>query len=90
MKYRKKPVVIDAVVLDHENMHVPSWILTALHLGACTFVHDEATKKVIGMDISTLEGVMRADIGDYIIRGVKGEIYPCKPDIFHLSYEKAE
>jgi hypothetical protein len=37
--------------------------------------------------IETLEGIMRADVGDYIIRGVKGEIYPCKPDIFAVTYE---
>lgn len=40
-------------------------------------------------DIVTLEGVMRADVGDYIITGVKGEHYPCKPDIFHATYEPA-
>lgn len=41
-------------------------------------------------DILTLEGTMRADVGDYIITGVKGERYPCKPDIFHATYEPAE
>lgn len=40
------------------------------------------------MKIETLEGVMTADIGDYIIKGVKGECYPCKPDIFHMTYEE--
>lgn len=41
-----------------------------------------------GLYITTLEGVMKADKGDWIIRGVKGEIYPCKPDIFELTYEQ--
>lgn len=40
------------------------------------------------MDIETLEGIMHADVGDYIITGVKGEKYPCKPDIFEATYEK--
>lgn len=43
-----------------------------------------------GAHISTLEGVMRADVGDWIIRGVKGERYPCKPDIFAATYEAVE
>jgi hypothetical protein len=41
-------------------------------------------------DILTLEGTMRADVGDYIITGVKGETYPCKPDIFDATYEPAD
>lgn len=40
--------------------------------------------------IETLEGVMKADKGDWIIKGVKGELYPCKPDVFKMTYEKAE
>lgn len=39
------------------------------------------------LDVATLEGVMTADIGDYVIKGVSGEIYPCKPDIFHATYD---
>lgn len=50
----------------------------------------EAYQTDIEMDIETLEGVMHADIGDYIITGVKGEQYPCKPDIFEQTYEIAE
>ena len=42
------------------------------------------------MEIETLEGVMKADKGDWIIRGVKGELYPCKPDVFEMTYEKVE
>ena len=44
----------------------------------------------VELEIETLEGTMRADKGDFIIRGVKGEPYPCKPDIFYATYEKVE
>jgi len=44
----------------------------------------------LGIDIPTLEGVMRADVGDYVIKGVKGEFYPCKPDIFAATYRPAD
>ena len=42
------------------------------------------------MEIETLEGVMKADKGDWIIKGVKGELYPCKPDVFEITYEKVD
>ena len=42
------------------------------------------------MEIETLEGVMKADKGDWIIKGVKGELYPCKPDVFEMTYEKVD
>jgi hypothetical protein len=60
MKYRKKPVVIEAYQTDKE------------------------------LDIETLEGTMHASVGDYIITGVRGEKYPCKPDIFEQTYEPAD
>ena len=60
MKYRKKPVVIEAYQTDKE------------------------------LDIETLEGTMRASVGDYIITGVRGEKYPCKPYIFEQTYEPAD
>lgn len=50
----------------------------------------EAYKTYIEMDIETLEGVMHANVGDYIITGVNGEKYPCKPDIFEKTYELVE
>lgn len=88
MKYRKKPVVIDAVqwdganideVLSHGNSGpLPSW-------GDDFMVNTEAKK----VEILTMEGVMTASVGDWIIRGVKGEFYPCKPDIFEATYEPA-
>ncbi|MGL5512287.1 MAG: hypothetical protein ACRDBM_03485 [Sporomusa sp.] len=88
MKYRKKPVVIDAIQWDGTNLseieeffgedlkdfEVITW------LGASDVV----------MKIHTLEGVHNCSRGDYIIKGVAGEFYPCKPDIFHDTYELAE
>ena len=79
MKYRKKPVVIEAVQFDGTDKSI-EWLLPELIIGevgrSCTRLH-----------IKTLEGVMDANVGDYIIRGVNGELYPCKPDIFEQTYE---
>lgn len=50
----------------------------------------EAYQTNVEMEIETLEGVMKADKGDWIIKGVKGELYPCKPDVFQMTYEKVE
>ncbi len=49
-----------------------------------------AYKTVVALDIETLEGTMRANAGDWIIRGVKGELYPCKPDIFEATYQSVD
>ena len=84
MKYRKKPVVIDAVLWDGDNVsEVADWIREALHNDVIMRYGD----KVI---IKTLEGNMIANAGDYIIKGVNGELYPCKPDIFQKTYERYE
>ncbi|HLE04564.1 MAG TPA: hypothetical protein VI729_08150 [Anaerolineales bacterium] len=50
----------------------------------------QAIRMNVAVDIPTLEGTMRCDPGDWIIRGVKGEVYPCKPDIFEATYEEVE
>ena len=77
MKYRKKPVVIDAVqwlgsnLSEIQGFYRPDGILVG--------------NKIV---ISTLEGAVTADVGDWIIKGVKGEFYPCKPDIFQMTYEQ--
>jgi hypothetical protein len=74
-KFRKKPVVIEAWQFTLKNLTVlPHW-LNADGLGG------------ENLYIETLEGTMRADLGDWIIQGVKGELYPCKPDIFEATYE---
>ena len=81
MKYRKKPVVIDAVELkfstDSQD-EIIQWSNNTIQKGLDG-----------GLRIPTLEGIMVANTGDYIIRGVKGEYYPCKPDIFEMTYELA-
>jgi hypothetical protein len=77
MKYRKKPVVVEAIRWTGEN---------AEEVG--TFC-DRYSMGPDGLHIITLEGVMRATPGDFIIKGVNGEFYPCKPDIFEKTYEEA-
>lgn len=77
MRYRKKPVEIDAWRWDGQVA-----TLDEFHGPCITFnVHDHT------LTIHTLEGAMLADVGDWIIRGVKGELYPCKPDVFEAIYE---
>jgi hypothetical protein len=78
-KYRKKPVVIEAVQFDGTDPSV-DWLLPQLMAGDIGRTHNK-------LFIKTLEGVMEAAIGDYIIKSVKGEFYPCKPDIFDKTYE---
>lgn len=94
MKYRKKPVVIDAFQWtgDAAQKEDPTWIVDAINNGDVWFCVDPFSKSthITHMAIKTLEGIMEARFGDFIIRGVKGEIYPCKPDIFELTYEKVE
>jgi hypothetical protein len=81
-KYVKKPVVIDAVEFNGSN-----------HEEIEKFAGTAAFKPVGGpqhlLGIKTLEGSLYAQPGDMIIRGVKGEFYPCKPDIFAASYDPA-
>lgn len=78
-KYRKKPVVIEAWQ-NTDDSEFPEWVDDA----------DVGREPGGVILIDTLEGVMRAQPGDWIIRGVKGEIYPCKPDIFAATYEHVE
>ena len=81
-KYRKKPVVIEAVKFDGTDESV-KWLLSQLKSG-------EIGRACNKLYIKTLEGVMEAKVGDYVIKGVNGEFYPCKPDIFEKTYEKIE
>ena len=80
-KYRKKPVVIEAVQITDET--------TADDIADFINCPEGSTYSVWSshVDIHTLKGTMRADIGDFIIKGVAGAIYPCKPDIFEETYE---
>lgn len=90
VKYRKKPVVIDAFIWtgDKEQTEDPLWIVDAIRTNQVSFLNPGT--KDVKMVINTLEGSMIASRGDYIIKGVKGEVYPCKPDIFQATYEKVE
>jgi hypothetical protein len=86
MRYRKKPVVIDAMQFDgtvESADAIMEWNAPYQPPPSrITF-----TPSIPALNVQTLEGLMRADVGDYIIRGVRGEFYPCKPDIFALTYE---
>ena len=77
MKYRKKPVEVEAFRYGYDDE--PEWFLNS------EMVKDIQNEYCI---ICTLEGDMRGNRGDYIIKGLRGELYPCKPDIFEKSYEK--
>ena len=92
MQYRKKPVVIEAMRVpssppDGESAfmeghgRILGWVM--IHGAADFHVADDQ-----GYDIHTLEGVMHASPGDWIIKGVQGEFYPCKPDIFAATYDE--
>jgi hypothetical protein len=84
MKYRKKPVVIEAILWDGNQVNeFPEWLKEPWNTG-------EVMRMGKVVHIVTLEGVMTASAGDYIIRGVNGELYPCKPDIFEKTYEAVE
>lgn len=89
-KFRKKPVEVEAVkVVDlirakdsghWPNVEIPHWAIDANHEGVLEIYG-------INVEIVTLEGTMTGDIDDWIIQGVKGELYPCKPDIFAATYD---
>lgn len=94
MKYRKKPVVIEAWQLTQDNVinlyeKIHKVDLSTIALHAHAEVLEEVTQNK-GLMIPTLEGNMLASFGDYIIKGIQGEYYPCKPDIFEQTYEKVE
>ena len=88
-KYRKKPVVIEAFEWTGgpDQTEDPEWIIDAIRTNLVWF-NNPGTKHC-NMEIKTLEGNHVANQGDYIIKGVKGEIYPCKPDIFKMTYDLA-
>ncbi|HET7150909.1 MAG TPA: hypothetical protein VFI60_05825 [Candidatus Acidoferrum sp.] len=82
-KFRKKPVVIEAMQFTEETKNqVFNWVTCNRYAEG----NDESSVLII----ETLEGNVRASLGDWVIRGVKGEFYPCKPDIFEKTYERVE
>lgn len=93
IKYKKKPVVIEAVKLEDTRESIINAIEFVYNIGMETStLGAETTVKIVLQDggflIPTLEGNMKASFGDYVIKGIKGEFYPCKPDIFHETYER--
>jgi hypothetical protein len=87
MFYRKKPGVIEAFrwTGGPDQEEDPLWAAEAIRDGRITFLHEGTPD--CALQIHTLEGVMTANQGDFIILGAKGEIYPCKLDIFYATYE---
>lgn len=90
MKYKKKPIVVEAVQWNGLNLEeIKDFVGNSLIYN----INDAAWKvgkdaPTVHIKIKTLEGTMVAKAGDYIIRGVNGEIYPCKADIFEKTYEE--
>lgn len=88
-RFRKKPVVIEAMqLLRSEENSVRKWIES--NGGECMAWLPKGSQMFAGLLISTLEGQHQASYGDWIIRGIKGEFYPCKPDIFEATYEEVK
>lgn len=94
MKYRKKPVEIEAFQYDGDLMnskgeyYVPDWAVEAFENGI--MYYNIPVSPLIPpheLYIKTLEGTHHVSVGDYVIQGIKGELYPCKPDIFEATYE---
>jgi hypothetical protein len=102
MKYRKKPIEIEAFQMTLErrwdNSEWPQWLHMAWNTEpgeGSVWIDPDATiaegrESANELVCGTLEGVHKITFGDYIIQGVKGEIYPCKPDIFELTYERID
>lgn len=86
MKYRKKPVIIDAFLYDGTEESAIEISSNEDFEGMLDF----KSGNFDGFYINTLEGKMHVSKGDYVIRGVSGEYYPCKPDIFELTYEEVK
>lgn len=85
MKYQKKPVIVEAVQYTGTNESARE--IERFVNDYSTLNYDEVANKYY---VKTLEGQLYVDIGDYIIKGIKGEFYPCKPDIFKETYERVE
>lgn len=93
-KYKKKPVVIEAFKYDGDlenskgEFYVPKWAVEAYKRGDMYFDSLDSNSPPTELFIKTLEGIHHASVGDYIIMGIKGELYPCKPDVFEQTYEE--
>lgn len=94
MKYRKKPIIVEAFQYDGDlkgtngEYYIPQWAVTAYEDGS--LFYKEYLDLVCLLFCKTLEGNMLVSVGDYVIRGIKGELYPCKSDIFEMTYDLVE
>ena len=84
MKFIKKPIVIEAIQWTGKNLDEVVMFTGPDKLVQIRNIHNHPTGVLV---IETLEGDHRASVGDWIIQGIKGEFYPCKPDIFDATYE---
>ena len=92
-KYRKKPVIIEAYQYEGDfvssgNWTAPDWVNEAYNNGI--LVYKEVGDTPPELYVKTIEGDMKCNYKDYIIKGVKGELCPCKPDIFEETYEQVD
>lgn len=93
-KYRKKPIVVEAFRYDGDlidingNYYVPDWAIEAFEKDV--LFYDEHNDHPFELFIKTLEGINHVSVGDYIVKGTQGELYPCKPDIFEQVYEEID
>lgn len=85
MKFRKRPIIIEAILFDGSNGNEIRETLSSIPPPEGTIVTNPLREQLI---VWTLEGPLVASKGDWIIRGIKGELYPCKPDIFEATYEE--
>lgn len=86
MKFRNKPVVVEA--FQYQEQDFCFWPQWASDTGR--FFKDYKADKLVGCFIKTPEGTLAVNVGDWIIKGIKGEVYLCKPDIFESTYERVE
>lgn len=90
-KYKKKPIVVEAIRWTGSNLEEIRNFVGSDLIEECVELFDikrTLKKMLVDIAIETPEGTMRVDYGDYIIKGVKGEFYPCKSDIFEQTYEE--
>lgn len=91
-KFRKKPIVVEAFQMTEarrmDNSEWPNWLHRAWNAeGEGSLFIDEDDPDHHRLALGTLEGVYRIQWSDWIIQGIAGELYPCKPDIFEVTYE---
>ena len=93
MRFRKKPITVEAFQMTRDVETIaPSWFMEAVMEGKVYINHSlvDGHALVYGCTIETPGGRLKARIGDYVVQGVDGELYPCKADIFRKTYERVQ